>query len=116
MDRIQKVASGFMGLVFLLAAAVQYNDPDPLIWALVYLSAAAASLLPLAGRSSRWLALALALVCLPWALVLAFRVLGRQPLLESEEGREMLGLLLVTLWMGFILLVVQQPSTQPSAE
>jgi FtsH-binding integral membrane protein len=103
MDRPEKIANGFMGLVFLFAAAVQYNDPDPLVWISVYLIAAAASLLPLVGHSTRWLALALAVVCLPWAVALALRVLGRQPILESEEGREMLGLLLVVVWMASLV-------------
>jgi hypothetical protein len=104
MDRPQKIATGFMGLLFLFAAAVQYNDPDPLIWMPIYLLAATASLLPLAGVSIRWLALALVAVCLPWAGALAFRVIGKQPVLESEEGREMLGLLLVAIWMGLLFL------------
>jgi hypothetical protein len=38
------------------------------------------------------------------AVVLAFGALGRQPLFETEEGREMLGLLLVVIWMGLLTL------------
>lgn len=39
-------------LFFLLAVAVQYNDPDPLIWMLLYGIVAAASLLALLNRLS----------------------------------------------------------------
>lgn len=37
-------------LYFLYAAAVQYNDPDPVHWMLLYLTSAAACGMALAGR------------------------------------------------------------------
>ena len=45
-----RAAAGVMALVFAFAAAVQWNDPDPLAWIAFYLLLAAASL----GRTLGW--------------------------------------------------------------
>jgi hypothetical protein len=92
---------------------VQFNDPDPLAWVLIYLAAAWASLLSALGRVSRLLPLAIAAVALLWAAAIVPRVVGQVPFAEMfgawemkseaiEESREMYGLLLIAGWMAVI--------------
>ena len=86
-------------LLFILAAAVQYNDPDPIGWMAIYAAAAVACALALRARLPRLYAALVALVAYAWAATLALRVVGKQHLWYAEEGREMMGLLLVAIWM-----------------
>ena len=104
-----------MAALFAFAAAVQYNDPDPLRWMAIYGLAMLACGLALAGRLS-WLPPALlGLIALVWAGTLAPGVVGRVSVGELfqsygmlspavEEGREMGGLLIVAVWMGVLTL------------
>jgi hypothetical protein len=105
-----------MGLLFLIAVAVQYNDPDPLRWMAIYGAATAACALDWRGRLPRWLAPTVGLVALAWTLTLIPKVVGRVELgglfrevamasLAIEEAREALGLLIVAGWM--LVLVVR---------
>ncbi|MGH9366848.1 MAG: transmembrane 220 family protein [Thermoanaerobaculia bacterium] len=89
-------------LLFFLAVAVQYNDPDPIRWMAIYGLAAAACLLALLGRLPRIPTALLALAALAWAATLAVRVIGRQHLWHTEEGREVMGLLLVFVWTALL--------------
>lgn len=45
-----KVTQGFLAAYFLFAAAVQYNDPDPVHWMLLYLASAASCIMALLKR------------------------------------------------------------------
>ncbi len=89
-------------LLFILAAAVQYNDPDPIVWMAIYGLAAVACGLALAGRLPRLPAVLLSLAAFAWAATLAVRVVGKQHLWYAEEGREMMGLLLVGSWTALL--------------
>ena len=104
----------FLGL-FILSAAVQYNDSDPIRWMAIYLSAAAACVLAMYRPVPRWLTAITALVALGWIAILLPRVFGQVGLsemfketgmatMEIEEGREAIGLLLVVLWMTALLI------------
>ncbi len=89
-----------MALLFLAAAAVQLNDPDPLIWIVMYVLCAGLSLAGawrpgLIPAPALWL---WSVLLLGWSAWLSLRVLGQQHLLDSEEGREMLGLALCGIW------------------
>ena len=98
-----------MTIGFLLCAAVQYNDPDPVQWMTIYGAAAGACLLSLRGRLPRWVAVLVAVVALAWSVAVAQGMVGRIAVSEiltlsnvtllAEEGRETLGLLIVGLWM-----------------
>ena len=99
-----RIVNAAMFFLFLWAALLQYNDPDPILWAVTYGLAAVFSLAAVLGRPTRILPALLAAVALLWSGSLALRVLGKQSLVESEEGREMLGLLLVFLWMTTLAL------------
>jgi hypothetical protein len=99
--------------MFLFSVAVQYNDPDPLLWMTVYGLAALACLVWL-RRPAHWLLPgALGLATLVWAGTLAPRVLGRVAFgelfeawemkdLRVEEARELGGLLIVAGWMSVL--------------
>ena len=89
-------------LLFILSTAVQYNDPDPIRWMAIYGAAAAACALALWGRLPRLPAALLSLVAFAWAATLAVRVIGKQHLWYAEEGREMMGLLLVGIWTALL--------------
>lgn len=115
------VANGVMTVLFLVAVAVQYNDPDPLRWMGIYGLAALACVLALAGRLSRWVPVLIGLVAVAWAGLIAPGVVGRVSpgdLFESyamksepvEEAREMGGLLIVAVWMALLALVGARPA------
>ena len=104
-----------MALLYLSCLAVQYNDPDPWRWAGLYGLAALSCWLATKGRLPRIIPLVLALGSLGWAGMLAARVSGALPAwellatfemasLEVEEIREMVGLMLVGLWMAVLTL------------
>ena len=108
-----KIGSALLGAMFLLAVVVQFNDPDPIPWMLVYGGAVAACAMATTVQSQKWLrtvAGVIGAVALVWALFLLPRVLGQvepgslfretgMATLEIEEAREALGLLLVAFWM-----------------
>ncbi len=99
--------------IFLLSAVVQLNDPDPLLWTLLYLVAAGVTFVE-ARRGAPWsVTLVLALGTLVWGLGIASRVLGVVPFGDMflafemrdagiEESREMYGLWIVSTWMAVI--------------
>ena len=104
-----RIATVLMALVFLFGAAVQYNDPDPFRWLLVYLAAAALSLQAYRVALPWWLPAAVGGVVFIWAFGIA---LGLDPSvlrqmfaefgmgsLEIEEAREVLGLVIIGTWM-----------------
>jgi Transmembrane family 220, helix len=92
-----KPASVVMACLFVLCIAVQYNDPDPLVWMALYLAPLVASLRALWGRADFWPNLlagaAYSLAALLWAPRYA------PGYIDNEEAREAAGLLLSGLWM-----------------
>jgi hypothetical protein len=105
-----------MGILFLISAVLQYNDPDPIRWILLWGSAAAVCLLR--GRVGwDWLmAGAVCAAALLWAGLLAPTALPGLELGDLakkmkagtpriELGREILGLLIVAVWMAVLVFV-----------
>src|SRR5678816_1581535 len=101
----------FMTALFLFSVIVQYNDPDPVRWMLIYGLACAACVLAIAGRLHWIFPAAVGVMALAWALTLASNVLGKVAFKELfasfemkdervEVGREFGGLLIVTFWMA----------------
>lgn len=99
-----------MGFVLLFGAIVQYNDPDPFLWGLFYLTAAITSFASLRRALPWWLPSAVGTVAIAWAIVIAlgvdpavyrgmFSEIGMASL-EVEEAREVLGLVIIGLWMA----------------
>lgn len=114
-----------MTAVFLLSAGLQLNDPDPWAWVAIYLAAAGVSGLAATGRQPPWrrpAALAVALVALVWAIRVALSSPRLPPILAlfgdwemqaagTEERRETLGLLFLSLWSAFVALPSPQSET-----
>jgi hypothetical protein len=107
--------NGLMAPLFLLAVLVQYNDPDPVRWMLIYGAACAVTAVVAAkGRIPMAVPLAVALIALGWAviwysegprsLVLYGHMFDSWQMKSApvEEAREVSGLLIVTFWMGLV--------------
>lgn len=99
-----------MAVLFFAAATIQYNDPDPIGWTLIYGLAGLVALvhdrLPRGRKAAPLLLCAVALV---WAAWIAFHINGdvtapelfrrmdpNRP--QIEEARELIGLLIVACW------------------
>lgn len=108
MTKLARITSAGMTVLLLCAAALQYNDPDPLIWIAVYLAAAGVAAAGAMDRLRWEVAGVVAAVALVWAAVLAMRVIGQQPLFE-EEGREMLGLTIAGGWSLILGIAARKP-------
>lgn len=114
MIRPSTVFNTLVAALFLLSAALQLNDPDPLRWIAIYAAAAVACLV--AGRVP-WagtLAAAVGLIAFVWAATMVsvlhemrfadlFKTMKAQtPVIE--EAREFLGLALVCGFMAVLAL------------
>ncbi len=102
-------------LMFLASGALQYNDPDPLRWVLIYGGAAAACLISSPPALKHGLPLLVGSVSLLWALFLLPRMLPdfrfgdlflamKAETPAIEWGREALGLLIIAAWMIVLLM------------
>lgn len=100
-----------MAALCVVAAALQWNDPDPLRWIAFYLAAAATGVAALHLRGGWRAALALCLVAVVWEGVLWWNVLDAVDATDLwrrmdekggkvEEYREAAGLTLVSLWLA----------------
>ena len=109
-----KYVNFFLAALFALFAAVQFNDPDPLAWALLYGFVAVVSLLAGLGKYNRYVLLGGLAVCLVWLLTLIpefvnWVQMGMPTITSSmkteephiEYTREFLGLFLC----GLVLLI-----------
>ena len=99
-----------MLVAFIFSVIVQFNDPDPLLWAAIYAVAALVCWFEIRRRTNPWLPAIMAAATLAWAATLAPRVIGQVPFAAMfaefemantgvEESREMYRLVLIALWM-----------------
>src|SRR5262249_42250242 len=106
-----KALNYVMAACFLFSVVVQYNDPDPIVWMLIYGLAGLACALAIAGRLNWIFPAAIGVAALAWALTLAPNVIGKVAfgeLFEAfemkdervEVAREFGGLLIVAFWMA----------------
>lgn len=106
-----RIAAGFFTALFLVAAAVQWNDPDPWHWIAGYLLAAGLSAAAVRGRSP-WIPnlLASAVFAL-WFSSLAPSLVGADPAAfqsfqmaaaSHEVPREAIGLALCAVWCAIL--------------
>ncbi len=110
MPSLLRLFHALFAALFLLSVAVQYNDPDPLPWVLLYGAACVLALGAVLGRPSTTGSVALLLLAGLWALSLTSSLgafvsrdlssthfeMKAGDLIE-EEARECGGLLLVCL-------------------
>jgi len=103
------VSWAMAGLLF-LCVALQYNDPDPLRWMVMYGAGAVASALLPIKRPAAALALVVGLIALAWAATLIYAVWGQIAVSDLtskmsekggavEVGREAGGLLIEGIWL-----------------
>ena len=108
-----------MAALFGLAAAVQWNDPDPARWMAVYAAACVSSLMASRGRPPHpAVTVTLAGIAIAWAVAIGVRVGGdsyrhmfdawemKTPAIEA--AREATGLVIVTGWMLFVAATSQR--------
>jgi hypothetical protein len=105
-----KILNYVMTTCFLVSAVVQYNDPDPFVWILIYCLAGLACGLAIVGRLNWMFPAAVGITALAWAMTLAPNVIGKvafSELFEAfemkdervEVAREFGGLLIIAFWM-----------------
>ena len=104
-----KVVSSILALMFFSFAFVQLNDPDPVLWIIIYLSMAAICILAIFKKYSKIVMAVLAAGYLVYAVILfpglvewlqskdkslLFDDLAKMQHLYLEESREFLGLII----------------------
>jgi hypothetical protein len=103
------ITNYILAILFLFFAAVQYNDPDPIIWISIYSYASLMCFLAAKGKYYKAFLMAGIVVSFVWSMTLTASILvalngyGASPIFslsmvknrEVEEARESLGLLIV---------------------
>lgn len=120
---VVRAVVGVLAALFVLAAAVQLNDADPLLWVTVYGGAALmCAFTAIAGYLPDWVGVPALVAVVVGASYLGWQIFvvgdvspmyqqasGSEPgLLETEEGREMLGLVLVAVGLGLAVLLTPE--------
>ena len=112
-SKTAKLGVGTMGVLLVFAAVVQYNDPDPYAWLVLYLAAAGVSFAALWFPDLWKIPAVVAVGAFVWAATLvptvtqtsfpdlfqSWEMMSR----EMEEGREFLGLLSVASWTTYLV-------------
>ena len=119
-----KIVNWIFCCLFFLSAVFQYNDPDPVIWILMWGAAGAACLFFGIGKLPMALPVAMAAIGLIWALALFPKILEtsadirwREVFMQAsmsnitvEWVREMGGLLIISAWMGVLVFLKRKKS------
>ena len=110
-----KIFNIVFAILFLGFAALQYNDPDPLVWIAIYMAMFAVCLLAFKQRNYKILNILLGLVYIGYAAMLTpalrtwwlsedrallFNDLAKMQFPYIEETREFLGLLICLVVLG----------------
>lgn len=115
MHYVAKASTALLTLILIAFAALQLNDPDPVIWVSFYLICAAVPLLVVVNKWMRpvfWLALAICGIELALSASGAYNYylhMDQEPLMQSmnpekpyiEEAREFLGAFIA---LGFVVI------------
>ena len=113
-------------LAFLLAALLQYNDPDPIRWVAIYIAAATLCKLQHFKQITPIFPVLLLIICLAWIGMLVPSVtqgVAWTDILDSlamktkavEEAREIGGLVLVASWSAVIAINSVLSGRKPGA-
>jgi hypothetical protein len=111
-----KVLNWIFCFLFLLSAVLQYNDPDPIPWMLMWGAAGATCLLSGLGKLPKPLPITVGVIGLIWAFSLlpgivrtASDIHWNEVFMQAsmsnitvEWVREMGGLLIMAVWMGLL--------------
>ena len=118
-SKIIRIINYVMVAIFLLCVILQYNDPDALLWMIIYgLSALVCFLFLFAHLNWSFPAL-MALGTFGAALYLAPQVIGKVSFAEIfgsmymknltvEKAREMGGLIIIAIWMTILTMKLRQ--------
>ena len=105
-----RYVSWLMAALFAICVALQYNDPDPIRWMLIYGAAMVVSIVLPAKRAVWPIGIVVGLAALTWAIVLTMHVWGVIQLDDLwkkmsekggavEEGREAGGMWIEAVWL-----------------
>ena len=110
-----RIVNSLMALLFAVAVAVQYNDPDPVRWMALYGAACLVSLTAaVRERAPMLVAAGVGIVALAWgaywavtsgtALTLYEHMFDSWEMKDThiEEAREASGLFIVAIWMAVV--------------
>ena len=100
--RLFRIANAVMFVLFGYSMVVQHNDPDAANWMAAYGVAAILCLSAVLERPRWKLSALLSVVSGVSAAVIAPDVPAGQGLVDSEPGRELMGMLLVCLWTALL--------------
>lgn len=98
-DRLFHAINLGVACVFALFLYVQFNDPDSMVWLLIYGLAALACVLFHLKRLPPAAALGYAVIMVLVGTYYAWSVISQQQYFFYEEGREAMGSILVACWM-----------------
>lgn len=110
-----KIVHLAVAILSILFAAVQYNDPDALLWIVIYLLVAALAIFGLRGKIQKQSYFLVSLIFVLWGInqfpkewegVLLNEV-GMKTI-NIELGRESLGLFINALFCGLMALVAKK--------
>jgi hypothetical protein len=99
-----RIPNAIFSLLFAYATIVQYNDPDPIPWILIYLAATAVCATSVLRRIPWRIPLAVGVVAALWMATLIPEVFGGDGFTGNEIQRESGGLLVVWTWMILLAL------------
>ncbi|MGB5237877.1 MAG: transmembrane 220 family protein [Flavobacteriaceae bacterium] len=104
MKNLFKIFSLLMAILFVIAAYVQWNDPDASLWYFIYGIAALASIMFFMGRLSFVVAIILGILYISGTVVLWPEKwegvsIGAGDIVNIERARESLGMLITGLVM-----------------
>ena len=107
---LHKILSVFIGILFLAFAALQYNDPDPLSWMVLYGGIAVFSFLSVWKRLPAWFFFFPIIGCVVWAVIIfPSEYHGVTGNMEDnpaiEQTREVLGLVIAVVALVYLLVM-----------
>lgn len=123
--RAFRVLAAGMAVLFAVGAAVQWNDPDPLLWIVAYGFSAGVALEAARGRVRLVPSAVLAIVFAAWFAALAPSLIGAPgaafssfTMRESahETPREAAGLALLTVWHASLVVVARRRRRAAAAD
>ena len=114
---LKKILTVVFGLVFIIFSLVQYNDPDPVGWILIYAAIALLCFLSVFGIYRKWIAYSVLAISAIWMITLfpsLWQWLRYEPAdaliygmspdkMYIEESREFLGLLMGASCIFYII-------------
>ncbi len=111
-----KLPCWVMAALFAVCVVLQYNDPDPIRWMLIYGTAMGISILLPFDRRVATAGLAVGAIALVWAVILISGIWGKVALSDIvekmsekggavEEEREAGGMLIEGVWLALASLV-----------